>query len=340
MDTGLPLTVQDMLATWRIKPRSTPLKGDLPPTIAHEKLDGWRLTFCRGFTGEAEAWTRTTNVSEVIRGSWFAAILNKLPIGSMIDCELTVPHCNASAVSSLLAGNDPNGKGGLTRPTGAAITVFAIPFWKGQSRYRDTMLMQKRLAGSFFRACRLPHKSATFARWWKTLVMEQGEGGGYTRRQMTDIELKELLVDILERDRRNGRSAIEGFVLKAGPFAAWSKFKPTKTVDLVCTGLEPGEGKYVGMVGAVKGSVVKEWDILENRCSQYHEVASCSGMSDALRSEISEKDIGRVFECQYQLVGDGGRLRHPQFIRWRDDKAASECTGEQLGEYADEGGAS
>jgi len=33
-----------------------------------------------------------------------------------------------------------------------------------------------------------------------------------------------------------------------------------------------------------------------------------------------------VMEVSYQYVGDKGRLRHPNFVRWREDKPAAECT--------------
>ena len=44
-------------------------------------------------------------------------------------------------------------------------------------------------------------------------------------------------------------------------------------------------------------------------------------MSDRIRWDIDEdKDIGRIVEVEYQRVTRLGKLRHPRFKRWRDDK--------------------
>ena len=52
-------------------------------------------------------------------------------------------------------------------------------------------------------------------------------------------------------------------------------------------------------------------------------------MSDAIRLDVSEDRgayLGKVIEVRYQYIGDKGRLRHPNFVRWRDDKPPDECT--------------
>lgn len=116
----------------------------------------------------------------------------------------------------------------------------------------------------------------------------------------------------------------EGVVLKHAHLRGWFKVKWEQTVDLVVMDVKPGDkyGKYAGMAGSLHGGV---WD-----GDELVEVACCSGMDDELRKAISLADRGRVFECRFQYVGEGGRLRHPRFIRWRDDKPVIECGKEQL----------
>ena len=107
----------------------------------------------------------------------------------------------------------------------------------------------------------------------------------------------------------------EGYVVKLSNLLGWQKWKPVKTVDLIVCGVTEGQGKYTGKIGA-----------LRVRTAEGHEVAQISGMTDLQRDYFTAiSPIGRVVEVQYQEVGSKGRLRFPQFIRTRDDKARSEC---------------
>jgi hypothetical protein len=106
----------------------------------------------------------------------------------------------------------------------------------------------------------------------------------------------------------------EGWVFKDGNMLNVVKWKPVKTIDLVVLGIQPGKpGKYFGKVGAL---IVGIGDRV---------IANVSGMSDAERDEMSEADVGKVVEVEYQYVGSGGKLRHPVFVRFRDDKLPSQC---------------
>jgi len=135
---------------------------------------------------------------------------------------------------------------------------------------------------------------------------------------------------------------VEGWVLKEG--ADWYKVKPAPTVDCVVTGVTGGVGKYAGLVGCLHVGVYKDsrsdYSVLCDFITaerdrgpdmQLVEVARVSGMDDEQRAEMTRTSpIGRVCEVAYQYVGSRGRLRHPRFIRWRDDKSAQECTHDQI----------
>jgi len=105
----------------------------------------------------------------------------------------------------------------------------------------------------------------------------------------------------------------EGYVMKDDVWLNWRKYKPFKTIDLVVTSITEGRGKYEGFVGSLVCGC-------EGRT-----LANVSGFDDDERMLLSEADIGRVIEVKYQYVGAGGRLRHPTFVRWRDDKLADDC---------------
>jgi hypothetical protein len=114
---------------------------------------------------------------------------------------------------------------------------------------------------------------------------------------------------------------VEGWVLKGGHMEDWYKLKNERTIDLVVTGFVDGEGKNLGLVGSLRCSAT-----LPDGSRQ--EIARAGGMDEDVRLAVDEKkDLGRVVEIKYQYVGSKGRLRHPRFVCWRDDKRADERTG-------------
>lgn len=117
----------------------------------------------------------------------------------------------------------------------------------------------------------------------------------------------------------------------------WLKMKNESTEDLRVVGAFEGSGKYEGMLG---GLIVQR----EHNGAMV-EVRVGGGFSDAQRAEFWEAyklDLGRLdghedaqpyefhalgcevldrlIEVEYHEVTPDGSLRHPRFLRWRDDK--------------------
>jgi DNA ligase-1 len=92
----------------------------------------------------------------------------------------------------------------------------------------------------------------------------------------------------------------------------WMKLKPEETYDVVITGVKAGKGKYEGSLGALR--------------YQYQgKDCSTSGMTDQERDDWWKlhkkgKLVGRMVEVKCAGVTEKGSLRHPRFIRFRDDK--------------------
>lgn len=89
------------------------------------------------------------------------------------------------------------------------------------------------------------------------------------------------------------------------------KVKPYKTLDLEVTGIYDGKGKYEG----IAGGMVFSYNSVTVRCG--------SGIDDDLRKEMADqpsKFIGKVAEIRYLEITEDGSLRHPTFVRWREDK--------------------
>lgn len=113
----------------------------------------------------------------------------------------------------------------------------------------------------------------------------------------------------------------EGWMFKDGNLLNWQKYKTESTIDLIIDRFTDGDGKYLGLIGSIVC-----------RTTEGHIVANASGMSDEERVDMTlneEKYLGAVVELEYQYVGSRGRLRHPRFVRFRDDKSSEECSVDQ-----------
>lgn len=118
----------------------------------------------------------------------------------------------------------------------------------------------------------------------------------------------------------------EGLVFKntEAPWGAeMGRMKQIASMDYVCMDvLESTSATYAGwgaqsLVGGlyVKGRLMK--------------VCKVSGMTDEQRKDFLQNKksyVGRVFECIGKKISKKGAVRHPNFIRWRDDKDPEECT--------------
>jgi len=113
----------------------------------------------------------------------------------------------------------------------------------------------------------------------------------------------------------------EGFVYKntyhpKGPFG-WMKKKPSPSIDMRIVSLNIAtEGKYARKVGAF---VCKTDD---------GKLRTLVGtMEDHVRNDATDNPndwIGRVIEVKYQFKTEKGALRHPRFVRVRDDKSTTD----------------
>lgn len=94
---------------------------------------------------------------------------------------------------------------------------------------------------------------------------------------------------------------IDGIVMRQGN--SWIKCKPIKTMELRVIGIQAGNGKHIGRMGAletIRGKVG-------------------TGFSDREREDLMNC-FGKFIEVSYLELTTEGKLRHPRFVRLRPDK--------------------
>lgn len=117
---------------------------------------------------------------------------------------------------------------------------------------------------------------------------------------------------------------MEGAMLKhtgvgyvSGRNAGWRKLKATDTVDATCVGFQAGEGEFSELVGAMK---VKLPNGVET---------TVSGMTMDVRKAMTADPVSYLFktvEIKHNGELDSGKVRHPRFVRMREDRDSDEAT--------------
>lgn len=108
------------------------------------------------------------------------------------------------------------------------------------------------------------------------------------------------------------REGYEGVVFRRAASTihdAIMRCKREYSFDGTVVGYETGKGKYEGQLGAYKV-------IMENNTT----TLVGGGYTDAERAVDPTTNIGRVMEFTANAIFESGNVRHPRFIRWRDDK--------------------
>lgn len=301
------------------RPKADTWNGQAGFNVLQQKADGYRVTAFKQKDGSIKIYGRddrpdlefTSRFPRLEKEPWFLRLLD-LPALSSVDGELLVPNGKATDVPTALRD--------ASKPL--RFGAFAVPYLRGNDTGGETL------------------------DWARKQCEKLGIGFLEFNYQERDDLPKDLAAARKQLLDAATRWKCEGWVLKGTRhyLDRWFKLKHVRTADCIVTGWEPGEGKYKGMLGSLTVSVFKReaakevpWDHRINK-PLLVEVAHCSGMTDAERESMTRLAtrkkganlLGLVCEVEYQQVESKGRLRHPRFVRWRDDKPWYQCTMAQL----------
>lgn len=101
--------------------------------------------------------------------------------------------------------------------------------------------------------------------------------------------------------------------------AGWSRIKACVEIEVVIMDYQEGKNSFSGLVGALIFGQYKDGELVER--------GKCSGFTYDQRMKFSndrDKYLGKVIGLKHYGVTEGGRFRHPQFVRFRDDKLATD----------------
>jgi ATP-dependent DNA ligase len=257
----------------------------------HQKLDGHRVTVLRqprSYDGKMAFYTRAS--SDLFPQMYEKARDNN--IWPWIADLLMVPEKTSIDGELLVPGRPASYVKTAIKQCDPALTfvAFAVPWYEGVRRYTEPLEEAMDICTRY---------RITFADFIKLSSVKKIDPEFWIKRTP---------------------SGTEGWVAKRHHYGGWYKIKGEKTIDLIVLGATEGKGKYKGLIGGLRCGA---WDSR----GEIREICVCSGMTDAERMEMSTNDpVGKVCEVKYQEVLSLGRLRHPNFVRWREDKLPNECT--------------
>ncbi len=296
-----------------------------PNYIAQPKIDGVRCVLHFDENGIAHYTTRGTSLENP-----------EVPI------DITHRLAHMAVRARKLAGLELDGEIWAPGYTSAEIS--------GQVSYKSTVPVDRELKLHVFDILSISDKPVEHASLSTRMGLLMGidpifEAMPFLQRvptARTEYEKRQLLAQELESGR-------EGIVLKnlqasyqfgtykrdAKPANNWYKVKKVDTIDVKITGSEPPEQFYRDPVTGVYdlGRTTKPWSegwfgsiTFEFQEDDKVYRGSTSGMTDYMKARMSDgkhnilpQYKGRIMEVEFMEKTADGNLRHPRFVRLREE---------------------
>ena len=256
--------------------------------MMERKLDGWRFLFHVAGEGSVQSYGgRNGSLYDSAALDDLAIEIGaRLPPGSIVDSEVVVVDGQHSAqVSTVLA----NPRAGLLRAV-----VFDVLMVNGEDVRRLAWKDRRRLLDvvSFdpygpVRTSEVhPIDRAVYEQW----LAEGAEGA---------------VVKQVDHSYQSGKRS-----------SGWLKLKPQATADAVIVSIEKGKGSTNRHVAGAFGIQMLDGDELGVLSS-----ISVKDNAQALEAaEHPDRFLGRIIEIKHHGLFPSGVPRHPQFLRFREDR--------------------
>lgn len=271
--------------------------------VAQEKLDGMRAVVHVTKTG-LRIFSRSAGVKDPTRPLEKTSSLPHLArltfpdlVGTVLDGEILIPGKDSAEIAGSV--HRKNGNNGLVK-----LFVFDILRFCGRDLTNKTL------------AERLPLLLTT-------KLMMQGTDDVCFLPFATTLEQKEKLYQSVFSNGGEGivlKNLVGKYIEGGRPANTWHKYKKCREFDVVCVGFTKGAGKYNKRIGALRFAQYVGGSLTE--------IGQTSGMTDALRNEMSdhpERFIGKVVTIRGMERLRSGAIRHPRYVAIRTDKNPKDC---------------
>lgn len=275
------------------------------PSVLEPKLDGWRLLAHVREDG-VRLYTRTGNDKTAHLPHICEELAREFPVGTWVDGEAVAIAINDDGMIEAKWGSVQSVLGGNPKPEVVAeaisFCVFDLLAFDGNDirplpfKVRRDAL-EKIFAGSTFDAVTLVAQADATEENHEAHLAAGFEGS---------------MVKWLDAPYRSG---VRGM--------GQGKLKGQASCEVIVMGGKPGKGQFDGMVGAVIFGQYKDGKLVERGKTSGMDYATRQLITHALPLLVQKQT---VFEITHNGAMPSGALRHPRFLRFREDKTATEVT--------------
>lgn len=275
--------------------------------VAEQKFDGARYYSIDGrFFSRRLSVKDNLPVEKTKNVPHLSEELSKLPEGTTLDGEIYYPGKTSNEVTKILGALPSKA---IERQKGNPIRymVFDITHFQGKPttdmpwEHRRALLEQVYngyLKNSKHVDLSQVHTGTAAKRALLDSVFKRGEEGIMLKR-------KDALYHADKRPEHN-----------------WYKVKKHITFDAVIMGFEAGKGKYKDQIGSIV------YGMYDKKGGKLEAIGTTSGITDDLRMKMTltpHAYIGKVVELEAMEATSAGSFRHPQFVRFNNEKSPTMC---------------